>query len=97
MHRPLFSLGRIYATAGVLKALNDDFSLIGELISDHVQGNWVALPKEDQISNFEAITKSGRVISKYYLESECIYAITEFDRSKTTVLLAKEYLPLSHV
>jgi len=50
------------------------------------------LPPEDKQSNAEALDGSGRLVSAYHLnDGTKIWVISEWDRSRTTLLLPSEY------
>lgn len=91
IHKPLFDLGQVYSTTTALKSLQEDFTIIGAVLSDHIQGNWGNLSKDDQVANFKAVLQSERILSKYIVNDVGIYVITEHDRKKTTILLSSEY------
>lgn len=86
---PKFHPGKIYATRGAL-ALGAD---LRPYLERHVRGDWGdELSFEDQQLNDAALVDGDRILSKYQIrEGACIYIITEWDRSATTVLLPEEY------
>lgn len=97
---PKFALGRIVATPGVLAVANIQY--LADLIDRHVSGDWGTIEPEDARSNNAAIDPQapGRVLSAYPIDPEkpckghgenCIWVITEWDRSVTTLLLPEEY------
>jgi len=88
---PLFPLGQVVATPGALEhcAKNNVSPL--SLISQHSRGRWGDLVKDDKIANENALFSGGRILSAYRVADEKLYVITEWDRSITTLLLAREY------
>ncbi|MCX7164783.1 MAG: hypothetical protein NTV11_00725 [Rhodocyclales bacterium] len=89
--RPLFSLGQVVATPGVLKLCEEnDISPIEYLVR-HQCGDWGSVPPEDWRSNDEALVHGGRLLSAYMMKGTKVWIITEYDRSVTTLLLPSEY------
>jgi len=87
-----FDLGQVVATPGALDALEKTGQTPDEFISRHVSGDWGKLPPEDKQSNAEALDGSGRLVSAYHLnDGTKIWVISEWDRSRTTLLLPSEY------
>jgi hypothetical protein len=90
MRAPL-PLGRVVATPGVLKLLSE----IGEdpfgYIARHAAGDWGELCDFDRRQNEIALREGYRVLSSYPVGRECVWIITEADRSITTILLPEEY------
>jgi hypothetical protein len=84
-------LGKVVATPGALKLLSE----IGEdpfgYITRHAAGDWGELCAFDRRQNEIALRDGYRVLSSYPVGRECVWVITEADRSITTVLLAEEY------
>ena len=90
---PGFALGRTYITPGALAALEAAGEPPAEFLQRHVQGDWGELDEEDSALN-EAGVGSGedRIFSAYRTGlGRCIWCITEWDRSATTLLLPAEY------
>jgi len=88
----LFSLGRIVATPGALRAMEATGSSASEFLVRHALGDWGDLCDEDRQANDEAIADDLRILSAYRLnDGTKIWIITEADRSATTVLLPEEY------
>jgi hypothetical protein len=87
--KPLFPLGKIYATPGAL-ALNVDLT---RYLRRHHCGDWgEALCDEDRRTNDEALEQGCRLLSCYRTPAgERIYIITEWNREMTTILLPEEY------
>ena len=84
-------LGRVVATPGALNLLSE----IGEdpfgYIARHAAGDWGNLCAFDRRQNEIALRDGYRVLSSYPVGRECVWIITEADRSVTTILLPEEY------
>jgi hypothetical protein len=84
-------LGRVVATPGALKLLSE----MGEdpfgYITRHAAGDWGNLCPFDRRQNEIALRDGYRVLSSYPVGRECVWIITEADRSVTTILLPEEY------
>ncbi|VGO17682.1 hypothetical protein PDESU_06284 [Pontiella desulfatans] len=88
----LFALGRLVATPGALAALEENGKGCTEYLERHVRGEWGDLCDEDKLANDEAVAAGLRILSAYRLpDGERLWAITEADRSVTTILLPAEY------
>jgi hypothetical protein len=93
-----FSLGRVVATPGALRALADAGQGPEHFLALHANGSWGDLCADDRRSNDDAISNEGdpskqaRVLSSYRtcLNTK-LYVLTEWDRSVTTILLPEEY------
>jgi hypothetical protein len=62
----------------------------------HQGGEWGALDDDDIASNREALKTGARILSRFILESENVYVITDAAnehglRTTTTMLLAPEH------
>lgn len=88
---PLFPLGQVVATPGALEhcAKNNVSPLT--LIERHHRGDWGDLCDDDRAANENALFAGGRLLSAYRVGVEKLYCITEWDRSATTLLVAREY------
>ncbi len=86
-----FPLGRVVATPGALAYCEEHKVSPLSLIARHHRGDWGDLVKDDKIANENALFSGGRLLSAYLIAGERIYIITEWDRSATTLLLAREY------
>jgi len=90
--RGLFSLGRIVATSGALKALEPHPGLGLKLLLRHVTGDWSEMHPADQERNRRAVSDGDFILSSYSLpDGEQIWLITEADRQVTTFLLPHEH------
>lgn len=99
MSAPLFPLGQVVATPGALAASQRPEQLL-ELLARHVSGDWGCVDPEDAEANDEAVRDGSRVLSAYPIDparpcagygKNCLWIITEADRSVTTILLPDEY------
>jgi hypothetical protein len=90
MRAPL-PLGRIVATPGALKLLSDIEEDPFGYIARHAAGDWGELCAFDRRQNEIALRDGYRVLSSYPIGEECVWIITEADRSVTTILLPEEY------
>jgi len=87
---PLFAVGRIVATPGVLAATNH--AVLLNYLQRHLRGDWGELDPEDRAQNDAAVTAGERILSAYTLpDGTRLWIITEWDRSVTTFLLPEEY------
>lgn len=99
MSAPLFPLGQIVATPGALNAVSCVFALDGLLLR-HASGDWGCVDPEDAETNRFALAEGLRILSAYPIDPDkpcagygdnCLWIITEADRSVTTILLPDEY------
>ncbi len=92
MTSPKFSLGRVVATPGALRALDESNESAFEFLRRHVSGDWGELDDEDKRENELSLAQGFRLLSAYRLRSgERLWIITEADRSITTLLLPEDY------
>ena len=82
---PLFRLGRIVATRGVLAHLEHHGVVADPFLRRHVTGDWGDVPAEDAKSNQLAVQHGARILSSYEVAGERVWLITEADRSVTTL------------
>lgn len=95
---PLFDLGQVVATPGAVKAITHLYSV--QCLLRHVRGEWGTVCPEDAQSNTDAVTSGDRILSAFPIDpaqpcagygDNCLWIITEGDRSVTTILLPSEY------
>ena len=87
-----FSLGRVVATPGALRALEKAEQLPEEFLDRHVNGDWGDVPEADKQENEVAIEQGFRILSAYTTSAgDKIWILTEADRSATIVMLPEEY------
>jgi hypothetical protein len=90
MRAPL-PLGRIVATPGALKLLGKSGGHPFDYLARHETGDWGELCTFDRRQNEIALREGYRVLSSYPVGRECVWIITEADRSVTTILLPEDY------
>lgn len=91
-------LGEVVMTPGALEALSP--WQLRRYLDSHQTGHWGCVCPEDAETNFEAVRDGFRILSAYPINPElpckgygenCVWIITEADRSVTTFLLPEEY------
>lgn len=94
----LFALGQIVATPGALEACQADY--MEQCLMRHWRGDWGCVCREDKAANNQALLDGSRILSAYPIDptkpskgygENCLWIITESDRSVTTFLLPSEY------
>lgn len=88
---PLFALGVIVATPAVLAHLSKHGINAQQYLERHVHGDWGDVPPEDAKENQLSVERGFRILSSYDMAGERVWAITEADRSSTTLLFPSEY------
>jgi hypothetical protein len=89
---PRFPLGRVVATPGALRALEEANQNPSEFLERHQAGDWGELCEEDKDENEFSVRNGFRILSAYRIRNNVrIWVITEADRSATTFLLPHEY------
>jgi hypothetical protein len=95
---PLFELGRVVATPGALEHTNPFQLRI--YLTRHMSGDWGCVCADDRAANDAAVVHGTRILSAYPIDPKkpckgygdnCLWIITEADRSATTFLLPEEY------
>ena len=95
---PRFPLGQIVATPGVLDACPP--VRLNACLARHASGDWGIVCDEDRAANDQALLDGLRLLSAYAIDparpakghgDNCLWIITEADRSTTTFLLPSEY------
>jgi hypothetical protein len=84
-------LGRVVATPGALKLLSERGEDPFDFVARHETGDWGELRAFDRRQNEIALREGYRVLSSYPVGRECVWVITEADRSVTTILLPEDY------
>lgn len=86
-------LGQLLITPGAKEAVGTEHltELLAAIFEKHRCGDWGDVSEEDKQSNDEALESGDRILSAYNLGDIRIWIITEYDRSRTTVLLPEEY------
>ena len=95
---PRFALGRVVATPGALKILEETGADALALLRRHARGDWGEVPPEDARENELSVREGFRVLSSYPVGGEAgeaegskVWIVTEADRSSTCLLLPSEY------
>jgi hypothetical protein len=88
---PLFRLGQIVATRGVLTHLEHHGIATDQYLKRHMCGDWGMVPPEDARANCLAVQHGTRILSTYDIGGRRVWVITEADRSVTTLLFPEEY------
>ena len=87
-----FALGRLVATPGALAALAAAGTSPLPYLQRHAGGDWGDVGADDRRANDRALRHGERLFSVYVLpDGGRLWIITEWDRSKTTVLLPEDY------
>ncbi len=87
-----FPLGRVVATPGALRVLEEANQNAFEFLAKHQAGDWGELCEEDIRENEFSVLNGFRILSAYRTRNDVkIWVITEADRSATTLLLPEEY------
>ncbi len=86
-----FPLGRVVATPGALKLLEEAGEDPSTYLARHASGDWCELGAHDRRENERSLKHGWRILSSYPIGAERIWIITEADRSYTTLLLPQEY------
>ncbi len=95
---PLFKLGHILATPGAIEVTNLDQRT--DYLGRHVRGDFGSVRGDDAEFNRAAIRNGDRILSAYPIDpskpcqgfgDNCVWIITEADRSVTTFLLPEDY------
>jgi hypothetical protein len=84
-------LGKVVATPGALKLLMEAGGHPFDYLARPALGDWGELCAFDRRQNEIALREGYRVLSSYPVGRECIWVITEADRSVTTILLPEDY------
>jgi hypothetical protein len=96
----LFSPGQIVATPGAVEACEGKPLFLSECLARHLMGDWGNVCEQDAAANNAAVENGDRILSAYAIDPEkpakgygdnCLWIITEWDRSVTTFLLPSEY------
>lgn len=88
-----FPLGRLATAPGALRVLLQAKQSPTEFLARHVSGDRGDLCAEDVAENEYAVAHQLRILSSYATAcGDCLWVITEADRSPTTFLLPDELL-----
>ena len=89
-----FELGTVVASSNLQQRLGDKaHRLLPKIIARHSAGDWGDVDDEEaKINNDAVVNADVRIMSVYKLKDDLeIWAITEADRSSTTLLLPEDY------
>jgi hypothetical protein len=86
-----FPLGRVVATPGALKMLEEAGENPLRYLARHASGDWGEVDAHAYRENEQSLKHGWRLLSSYLVGEGCIWIITEADRSVTTILLPEEY------
>ncbi len=89
MTAPLFPMGQIVATPGVLDLIGHEGCLL--LLRRHAGADWGVMDGHDRRANERALKYGTRLLSSYPVGDGKVWIITEADRSSTCLLLPAEY------
>ena len=87
----LFILGQTVITRNALHVCQHKEIDPIKLLARHGNGDWGDLCQSDKQLNKQAIGHDDRILSKYIVNGESFYIITEWDRSYTTIMLCSDY------
>jgi hypothetical protein len=92
MSRELFPLGQVIITPRALDAILDCGERASALVARHVSGDWGIISAEDRSINEQSIYGGDRIFSCYQMPGNSeIWLITEWDRTRTILLLPDEF------
>ena len=92
-----FALGRILATPGALRAIEESGQSPADFLSRHVRGDWGSVSAGDQRLNDVAVRSGARILSAYETRGGVrLWIITDAaqatgQRESTTILLPQDY------
>ncbi len=86
-----FPLGRVVATPGALKLLEEAGEDPLRHLARHASGDWGDLDTHDRRENERSLKHGWRLLSSYSVGDRRVWIITEANRSYTTILLPEEY------
>jgi len=90
--RRRFRIGRLLATPGAMRAIDEAGQDAAFFLARHAKGDWGEVCEEDKGLNEDALEHDARLLSCYRtLRNVRLWIITEADRSATTILLPEEY------
>jgi hypothetical protein len=85
-------LGRVVATPGALRTLEEAGVSPASFLIRHANGDWGELDEHDRKENEFSLNNGFRILSSYTLSiGERVWVMTEADRSSTCILLPSEY------
>lgn len=97
----LFRTGLVMTTPGIMRIMSasrEAADAIQKCLERHCSGDWGDMCDDDKQLNRDSLDEEREkgytcenLFSMYETDYECIYIITEYDRSATTILLPEEY------
>ncbi len=85
-----FALGRVVITAHADSVLNPQE--VQSALVRHAIGDWGDVSREDRLANERGLKEQDRLFSVYHAaNTRKFWIITEWDRSRTTILLPEDY------
>jgi hypothetical protein len=85
-----FELGQVVGTSAAVAELTQ--AQMFSMIARHHTGDWGSeLCAEDQRANEYALKHGERILSRYTVDGQSYYVITEWDRSVTTLMRVEDY------
>lgn len=78
-------------TPGALDRLTNAGLAPQTILDRHYSCDWAELDPHDQQQNVWALANDERIFSRYTIQEQRFWVITERDRSVTTILLPSEY------
>ncbi len=84
-------IGRVLATPGAIQLLLERGEHPFDYLARHATGDWGDLCAFDRCENELSLKHGWRIVSSYPVGDQCIWVITEADRSVTTILLPEDY------
>ncbi len=98
LDKPLFPLGQLVATPGASESCPGPY--LAQCLERHQRGDWGCVSAADAAENALSVKEGFRILSAYPIDpakpcegfgDNCLWLITEADRSATTFLLPDEY------
>jgi hypothetical protein len=86
-----FPLGRVVATPGALKLLEEAGEDPSTYLARHASGDWGEVNAHDRIENEQSLRQGWRILSSYPVGGKTVWVTTDADRSVTTILLPEDY------
>ena len=84
-------LGKVVATPGAIELLSEAGEDAFCYLARHATGDWGELCAFDRRQNEIALREGYRIFCSYPVGGDCVWIITEADRSVTTILLPEDY------
>ena len=85
-----FELGTVVQTPGV-RDLDPSGAQTDWLLQRHASGDWGSVTSDDAKENDSALLVKGMLLSKYKVNGQFVWIITDPGHTVTTILLPSEY------